>query len=289
MNVRGALTIFVLGLAFLVGDVVQRALIAGAVKVFPRRRIRILSKWQHLWAAVCLGAVRHIGGATIDRPPRIDAGPGTLVVMNHQSVLDIPLVVAALRPMHPRIVTRSRYARGKPLISHMVRLYQYPTVDPRAMRREDIERVAAQAAASPVPVVIYPEGTRSRSGRIAPFRRAGLSAILAERRWEVYMVTIDGYWSLRTLDDFLQGSSRIEGHMRVDGPWPSPEPTPGVGDTRDDPVLADFIERMEATMRDAIADMRGENESDGELESGATPSGDEPAAEAESPTEDAER
>jgi len=275
VNVRGALTIVVLGLAFLVGDVVQRTLIAGAVRLFPRRRIRILSKWQHLWAAVCLGAVRHIGGATIDRPPRVEAGPGTLVVMNHQSVLDIPLVVAALRPMHPRIVTRSRYARGKPLISHMVRLYQYPTVDPRAMRRGDIVRVAEQAASSPVPVVIYPEGTRSRSGRIAPFRRAGLSAILAERRWEVVMVTIDGYWSLRTLDDFLKGSSRIEGHMRVDGPWPSPEPVGDVDDTREDPALVDFIERMEETMRAAITDMRGEDAGAGDedekdrLEAGA--------------------
>ena len=258
MNVRGALTIFVLGLAFLVGDVVQRTIVAGAVKLFPGHRIRILSKWQHMWAAVCLGAVRHIGGATIDRPPRVDAGPGTLVVMNHQSVLDIPLVSAALRPTHPRIVTRSRYAHGKPLISHMVRLYQYPTVDPRAMTRDDITRVAKEAASSPVPVVIYPEGTRSRSGRIAPFRRAGLSAILAERRWEVWMVTIDGYWSLRTLDDFLQGSSRIEGHMRVDGPWPSPEPSGDVEDTREDPALIEFIERMEGTMRAAIADMRGE-------------------------------
>ena len=268
MNVRGALTILVLGLAFLVGDVVQRTIIVGAVKLFPGRRLRILSKWQHLWAAVCLGAVRHVGGATIDRPPRVEAGSGTLVVMNHQSVLDIPLVSAALRPNHPRIVTRSRYARGKPLISHMVRLYQYPTVDPRAMRRDDIERVAKQAAESPVPVVIYPEGTRSKSGRIAPFRRAGLSAILAERRWDVWMVTIDGYWSLRTLDDFLKGSSRIEGHMRVDGPWPSPEPTGDVEDTREDPALVEFIERMEGTMRAAIADMRGESGSPGRLESG---------------------
>jgi len=143
------------------------------------------------------------------------------------------------------------------------------------MRRGDIVRVAEQAASSPVPVVIYPEGTRSRSGRIAPFRRAGLSAILAERRWEVVMVTIDGYWSLRTLDDFLKGSSRIEGHMRVDGPWPSPEPVGDVDDTREDPALVDFIERMEETMRAAITDMRGEDAGAGDedekdrLEAGA--------------------
>jgi 1-acyl-sn-glycerol-3-phosphate acyltransferase len=262
VNVRGALTIFVIGLAFLVGDVVQRTIVAGAVRLFPGRRIRILSKWQHMWAAVCIGSVRHIGGATIQAPPKFEAGPGTLIVMNHQSVLDIPLVVSALRPTHPRIVTRARYARGKPLISHMVRLYQYPTVDPRAMTKTDVHGIAKQAAASPVPVVIYPEGTRSRTGDIASFRRAGLSAILAERSWTVYVLTIDGYWSLRTLDDFLAGSSSIRGRMKVSGPWTSPESggtgIEAVGDTRKDPVIEDFIQTLEQAMRDDLSEIRAE-------------------------------
>ena len=257
MNVRGTLTITAIGLVLLVGDVVQRTLIAGSIRILPFWRMAILSRWQHFYAAYILFVVRHIGGATIDRPPRIEAGPGTLVVMNHQSVLDIPLVVAAVRPTHPRIVTRSRYARGKPLISHMVRLYQYPTVDPRAMNRADVLRVAKAAAESPVPMVIYPEGTRSKTGDIGRFRRAGLSAILAERRWEVRVVTIDGYWVLRTLDDFLKNSSRIRGRMRVSGVFHSPEPTPGVEDSRQDPVIDAFIEELEAEMRREMAEMRG--------------------------------
>jgi len=258
VNVRGALSIFVIGIVLVVGDVVQRTLIAGSARLFPGRRIRILSRWQQFYAAYILFVVRRIGGATIEAPLRVPGEAGTLIVMNHQSVLDIPLVVAAVRPDHPRIVTRSRYARGKPLISHMVRLYQYPTVDPRAMKRRDVVRVAEAAAASPVPMVIYPEGTRSRDGRIGRFRRAGLSAILAARRWEVYVVTIDGYWSLRTLDDFLSGSSRIHGQMRVAGPFSSPASTGEFEDTREDPVLDAFIGELESTMRAALAEMRGE-------------------------------
>jgi len=259
VNVRGALTIFVIGLVLVLGDVVQRTLIAGSARLFPRRRIWILSKWQQFYAAYILSAVRHVGGATIDAPVRVPGKAGTLVVMNHQSVLDIPLVVAAIRPTYPRIVTRSRYASGKPLISHMVRLYQYPTVDPRAMKKRDVMRVAEQAAASDVPMVIYPEGTRSKTGRIGRFRRAGLSAILAARRWEVYVVTIDGYWVLRTLDDFLKNSSRIEGHMRVSGPFASPSPTGEHEDSREDPVLDAFIEKLEGEMRAAMAEMRGDS------------------------------
>jgi len=262
VNVRGALTIFVIGVVLVLGDVVQRTLIAGSARLFPGRRIWILSTWQQFYATYILSAVRHVGGATIEPPVRVPGAEGTLVVMNHQSVLDIPLVVAAVRPTYPRIVTRSRYARGKPLISHMVRLYQYPTVDPRAMKKRDVMRVAEQAAASRVPMVIYPEGTRSKSGRIGRFRRAGLSAILAARRWEVYVVTIDGYWVLRTLNDFLSGSNRIHGKMRVSGPFPSPAPTGEHEDTREDPVLDTFIERLETEMRGALSEMRGESNED---------------------------
>lgn len=258
MNVRGALTIFVIGLVMVLGDIVQRTLIAGSARLFPSRRIWILSKWQQFYAAYILFAVRHVGGATIEPPLMVPGKEGTLIVMNHQSVLDIPLVVAAVRPTYPRIVTRSRYAHGKPLISHMIRLYQYPTVDPRAMKKRDVLRVAEQAAESKVPMVVYAEGTRSKTGKVGRFKRAGISAILAARRWEVYVVTIDGYWVLRTLDDFLSRSSRIKGKMRVAGPFSSPAPTGEFEDMREDPVLNGFIEQLEQEMRSSMADMRGD-------------------------------
>ena len=55
-------------------------------------------------------------------------------LMNHQSLFDIPLVVQSVVRGYPRIVTRQRYSRSIPLISHMVKLYQYPVVAPSANR-----------------------------------------------------------------------------------------------------------------------------------------------------------
>ncbi|MDT8368083.1 MAG: lysophospholipid acyltransferase family protein [Longimicrobiales bacterium] len=261
MNIRGALTILITGLALVVCDLVQRTLIAGATKLFPARRDMILSKWQQRIARGVLWTTRHIGGATIEPPLWVPAEAGTLVLMNHQSLLDIPLVVRSVRPTHPRIVTRSRYAYGKPLISHMVRLYQYPLVDPKATTRSELLRLAREAAASPVPVALYPEGTRTRDGSIGRFRRAGLATILAERRWTVYVVTIDGYWMLRSLGDFLKRSSRIRGTMRVSGPFASPEPAGGTeaergDDFRRDPVIDAFIDTLEGEMQGNLAEIR---------------------------------
>ena len=96
-----------------------------------------------------------------------------LVLMNHQSVLDIPLVGAAL-PIHLRIVTRGRYASGKPIISHMVRLYQYPVVEPTATVPGRLRSIGEATQDSPVPIVFYPEGTRTRDGRLGSWREGGL-------------------------------------------------------------------------------------------------------------------
>ena len=166
--------------------------------------------------------------------------------MNHQSLMDIPLVVRALAPTYPRIVTRVRYAHGKPLISHMVRLYQYPTVDPGATVRGAIEDLRKQTASSPVPVVLFPEGTRTRDGSLGKFRRMGLRAILGGRSWNVYLAVVDGWWESARLTDFLDNVSKVEGRMKVVGPFVSPEPGESVGA---------FIAEMERRMREALLEI----------------------------------
>lgn len=239
MKLRGILTIAVAGTALVLGDVVQRTLLVAAVRLVPSRRHRILAFWQQALARTMLWAARFVGGARHGEIPRIPGEPGTLVLMNHQSVMDIPLVVRTLHDTYPRIVTRARYARGKPLISHMVRLYQYPTVDPGATVRTSLDDLREQTASSPVPVVIFPEGTRTRDGSLAKFRRMGLRAILSGRSWQVWIVTVDGWWQAARLTDFIDNVSSVEGRMGVAGPFSSPEPGEPVG-----AFIAEMEQRM---------------------------------------------
>ena len=247
MKLRGLLTIGFVGLGLTVGDPFQRIVVAGLVRLLPAKRTAILSWWERRLAHFVIGSLRHLGGAHIPPPPTLPGREGVLVLMNHQSLLDIPLVVAALRPAHPRIVTRARYARGKPLISHMVRLYQYPLVEGRANARSQITAIAENARTSPVPFVIFPEGHRTRDGEIGAWQEGGLRAILEVRRWTVYLLVADGYWQNARLVDFLDHIHHIDGRSAALGPFEGPEPG-----TDPDAFIAD----MRARMIDALAALR---------------------------------
>jgi len=249
-KLRGYLALTVVCLALLMADPVQRLVIAPWVRLRPSRRIPVLTRWQHLLARIVLGSVGKIGGARIPALPEVPGGPDTLILMNHQSLLDIPLVVAALKDAYPRIVTRKRYLRWIPLISHMVRLYQYPVVDPTAKAgslRRMFGEMREAARTTDVPLVIFPEGTRTRDGEIGRFKTSGLGTILGQRPWTVYVLVIDGYWERARLKDFLRGMSQIRGRAELLGPftWEDAETDPHP-----------FIREVRAQMTRRLAEMR---------------------------------
>lgn len=243
-----ALALILLGLLLL--DPVQRVVVAPWARLAPARRVRIYTGWQRFLARYVLSGVCTVGGARIPPLPRIEGREGVLVLMNHQSVLDIPLVVASIQGTYPRIVTRKRYHRWIPLISHMVRLFQYPVVDPKAgpeETRRQVERIGEAARTADVPLGIFPEGTRTRDGEIGRFKTRGLRAILEQRPWEVHLLVADGFWERAKLKDFTRGMSAIRGRVVHLGPFawedPNADPEP-------------FMEAMRERMVEALAQLR---------------------------------
>ena len=243
------MTLAALSAALVVCDSVQRAVVAPLARLLPGRRNALLTRWQRFTARLIIRFLRHLGRVRFGALPHIPAESGVLVMMNHQSLLDIPLVVASMHGVYPRIVTRSRYGRGIPLISHMVRLYRYPLVDPRATRRGDVETLRDAAATSTHPLVIYPEGTRTRTGRVGPFKTLGLATILGVRRWNVYVVAADGLWKWARLKDFFGNLSAMRVQVQCAGPFRSPL-------AGSDPVP--FIGEMRGVMNGMLAEMRGD-------------------------------
>ncbi len=206
-----------------------------------------MGRWERFLARWVLSAVSKIGGARIPELPQIPGAEGTLVLMNHQSVLDIPLVVASTESAFPRIVTRKRYLRWIPLISHLVRLYQYPVVDSAANPSESKKMLAGirdAARNSSVPLAIFPEGTRSRDGTIGEFKTTGLRLVLRQRPWSVWLLVVDGFWERAKLKDFLNGMSAIEGDVALLGPFEWDDPRADA-----EPFIYDMRQKMVEQLR----------------------------------------
>lgn len=256
MKIRGYFALGIVCLGFLIFDLFQRVIVTLWVWLRPSARIPVLGRWIQLMADFVLGTLRLVGGAEIKSPPRIvPTGPGVLVVMNHQSLLDIPLVTQTVDGGYPRIVTRERYRRFIPLISHMVRLYQYPVVDPKAKAREvrkTLDSLAATAADSDVPIAVFPEGTRTKDGEIGRFRTRGLARILGARPWQVHVFVVDGYWKVAKFEHFAGGMHSIDGKIDYLGVLEWTDPTADSG-----PFIASLREMLVdglARMREGTAD-----------------------------------
>ena len=196
-----------------------------------------------------------IGGCKIPWPPRIvPTRPGVLILMNHQSLFDIPLVIQSVEGGYPRIVTRARYVgRWIPVISHMVKLYQYPVVDPSANSaaiKESLDHLEAEAKTADVPIAVFPEGTRTRDGEIGRFKRGALSRILAARPWTVYVLVADGFWKAPRFKEFVSGLRHVEGKIAhvatLEWQDPSADPHPFLDEVRERMVQHLTVLRREA-------------------------------------------
>jgi 1-acyl-sn-glycerol-3-phosphate acyltransferase len=242
---RSAFGFLLIAPLFFVTGSVQRFVLWPYFFFRPDRRKPVMDRYMRFRARSVLVCMR-IGGARITEIGHVPTEEPVLVLMNHQSLLDIPSGVALCRPNVPLIVTRSLYGRGIPLVSPMLRIQRSPLIDPKQDRRQAVALVQ-EAARREHGVFLYPEGHRSRGGELGKFATAGLRVILKEHRWPVYLIVTDGFWVCRNAKDFLFRIHKIDGRTEVLGPFDPPA---------EDAEVPAFVERMRETMLRKLEEMR---------------------------------
>jgi 1-acyl-sn-glycerol-3-phosphate acyltransferase len=192
--------------------------------VRPDRRRQLVSWYMKLICRGILAGFR-LGGARFDLGNRLPTDRPTLIIGNHQSLLDIVLTTLIADPIVPAFVPRIRYARFVPLVSRCIAMLGCPIVDPKRDPRGAVEVIRQAAAREPYALVIYPEGHRTRDGEIREFRTTGLQAILETRSLPVYLLVSDGLWKARRLVDFVFNVHHLRSRSVVLGPFePPPDP-----------------------------------------------------------------
>lgn len=132
-----------------------------------------------------------------------------VLVSNHASAADIPIFLGHL-PLQFRFIAKDSLFRI-PILGWCMRLAGYIGVDrgspTRAMR--SLKRAATRLKTG-FPVLVFPEGTRSRTGEIQPFNN-GAFLIAIEAGVPVVPMAITGSY-----DIVVRGSFRVRHGVRVD-------------------------------------------------------------------------
>ena len=200
----------------------QRLIILPLLKLFPSRSLRIRRAWLRLHAICTTGLARGLAGMRLRVQGAIPR-ESVVVVMNHQSVMDIPVGVLLIPGPYPIIPTRVRYSRGVPGIATLVHLLGFPVVtQKRENVRAELPAIAEAADATARgdnSMLMFAEGHRTRDGQIAPFMRTGLRIVLERAKRPVYCIVSDGLWHARTTFDAATGFAGSTCHVRIRGPF----------------------------------------------------------------------
>lgn len=114
-----------------------------------------------------------------------------IIVANHQSYFDIWVLIAGL-PSSVRFIAKRELA-NIPMLSVGMRSAGHVLIDRARARsaRETLREAGARMWAEQLTLVLFPEGTRSRDGRLGRFLR-GSFALAVEARAPVVPAAIDG-------------------------------------------------------------------------------------------------
>lgn len=155
---------------------------------------------------------------------RVDFSKPHVFVVNHQSMLDIPVLFAAL-PVNLHFIAKKElfsvpFLGWYMTVSGMVPIDRRNTAEAIQVLKKSGAKIAAGAN-----VIAFSEGTRSRTGAIAPFKR-GAFMLAIQAQVPVVPVAIEGARDVLPSDGF----SVRPGVIRVE----VGEPISTVGMTEDD-------------------------------------------------------
>jgi len=165
--------------------------------LFGRRahELAVLGLNKSLAASLRLLGVR----ITIDGINNLEAGRAYIVVSNHQSLFDIPILHSLFGSHQPRFIAKQELARWIPSVSFNLRHGGNALIDRSNAKQAiaEIERLGRLVSQLRCAVVIFPEGTRAKEGTLKRFRYAGLASLLQTvPDATIVPVTIDGSWRL---------------------------------------------------------------------------------------------
>ncbi len=185
-----------------------------ALAAVPVLLVCTLFRWKRpiqVYSRFALGLGRRILGVRVETEglDRIDPERPCIYMSNHLSLLDGPILFWAI-PRFVRVILK-RSVFKFPIVGQAMRVVDFIPVD-RAGRdsgKKSVQRAARMIREKQVPFLIFPEGTRSRSGRLQRLRRGGFFLAL-ESGAPLVPVAIQGTYALLPPGAFFAKPGRVK-------------------------------------------------------------------------------
>jgi len=130
-------------------------------------------------------------------------------MVNHQSNIDIPVLVQSLTQFQLRWIAKKEllwvplFGWAMWATKHIIVNRSDPTDAVKSLER------AKRRIAAGISVVVFPEGTRSRNGKLLPFKKGGFLLALKTGK-NIVPVTINGSGQLLPSGDWRLRSGNVE-------------------------------------------------------------------------------
>ena len=131
-----------------------------------------------------------------------------IIVSNHQSMFDIPPIIWYMRKLHPKFISKKELSKGIPGISYNLRHGGSVLIDRKDAEQAigQIKKLGKYISETKRAAVIFPEGTRSKTGVPKEFAYKGLKTLLdASPEAIVVPVCVNNSWKLQRYGMFPIG------------------------------------------------------------------------------------
>jgi 1-acyl-sn-glycerol-3-phosphate acyltransferase len=219
------LVIVLLGVLWIlcICDVVLR----GAYYLDPRGRFARMSRMQNWGFRNIVAVIKAYAGFRVIRQSRLRAPlpERFLILSNHQSLVDIAVLGYAFPQHNVRFVAKKELGRGLPGISFMLRNGRHALIDRRGSFREtqtELIKLARLSRREPVCPAVFPEGTRSRDGRVKKFHAAAVRTLQGHHPLPSLAVAVDGGYRIAKLKDLVRNLRGCVYRVRLLTLYPPP-------------------------------------------------------------------
>ncbi len=178
-------------------------ILCGLFDAHGKRTYEVSRLWT--WLILRLAGI----SLKVEGLENIDPKRQYIFIVNHQSNVDIPVLVQALRPFQLRWLAKRELLRV-PFLGWAIWAAKHVIID-RADPQDALKSLARakERLAAGISLVVFPEGTRSRTGALQRFKKGGF-LLAVQSQTPIVPITINGSGALLPAGSWRLASGSVQ-------------------------------------------------------------------------------